>query len=198
MSIEYKNKDRRAAMQKAWVRDNAEKVKGYKKAWKERNADSAKEYYRANKELIKEKSRKRYEANKNKAKEYGERYKSRKRELRSIRRKTDPLYRVKNSLASSVRQAFKRVNYRKTEKTAHLLGADFSIVKEHIENKFTAGMSWTNYGEWHIDHITPLASAKNELEVRRLCHYKNLQPLWALDNIKKGSKIINQQLMIAV
>jgi hypothetical protein len=53
-------------------------------------------------------------------------------------------------------------------------------------------MSWDNYGfyGWHIDHVIPLSSAKTEEEVYKLCHYTNLQPLWAEDNLKKGSKII--------
>jgi hypothetical protein len=53
-------------------------------------------------------------------------------------------------------------------------------------------MSWENYGfyGWHIDHIIPLCSAKNEEELKRLCHYTNLQPLWSTDNLSKGSKIL--------
>ena len=50
-------------------------------------------------------------------------------------------------------------------------------------------MNWDNYGEWHIDHIKPLSLAKNELDVIELCNYKNLQPLWALENIIKGNRI---------
>ena len=51
-------------------------------------------------------------------------------------------------------------------------------------------MSWDNYGEWHIDHIIPLASATTEEGVLKLYHYSNLQPLWAKDNLSKGSKIL--------
>jgi len=53
-------------------------------------------------------------------------------------------------------------------------------------------MSWENYGRngWHVDHIIPLSSAKTEEEIYKLCHYTNLQPLWEVDNIKKGNKII--------
>jgi hypothetical protein len=56
-------------------------------------------------------------------------------------------------------------------------------------------MTWDNYGVggWEIDHIIPLASAKTEEEVYKLCHYTNLQPLWANENFKKGKKIICQQ-----
>lgn len=47
-------------------------------------------------------------------------------------------------------------------------------------------MNWQNQGKWHIDHIKPLASAKSVDEIYELCHYSNLQPLWAKDNYTKG------------
>jgi len=46
------------------------------------------------------------------------------------------------------------------------------------------------FGEvWHVDHIIPLASAKTQEEIEKLFHYKNLQALWAIDNLSKGSKM---------
>ncbi len=51
-------------------------------------------------------------------------------------------------------------------------------------------MSWENMGKWHVDHIIPLATAKTEDEVIKLCHYSNLQPLWAEDNWAKSDKIL--------
>ena len=71
------------------------------------------------------------------------------------------------------------------------MGCSYEFLKEHLEKQFVDGMSWENRSEWHIDHIIPLSSAKNEDEIYKLCHYTNLQPLWAIDNIKKGKKLLN-------
>jgi hypothetical protein len=53
-------------------------------------------------------------------------------------------------------------------------------------------MSWENHhlDGWHIDHIIPLSSAKNEEDINELCHFTNLQPLWSVENYKKGKKIL--------
>jgi hypothetical protein len=58
-----------------------------------------------------------------------------------------------------------------------------------MEAKFVDGMNWDNIGEWHIDHIIPLSSAETEQETIKLCHYTNLQPLWAFDNLSKGNSL---------
>jgi hypothetical protein len=63
-------------------------------------------------------------------------------------------------------------------------------LKEHIEKQFIDDMNWDNKGNWHIDHIIPLSSAKTEVELMKLFHFSNLQPLWASDNIKKSNKIV--------
>ena len=82
-------------------------------------------------------------------------------------------------------------NITKKNKTFDIVGCTPEFLKEHLENKFKEGMSWENhdlYG-WHIDHIIPLSSAKTEEEIYKLCHYSNLQPLWAGDNLSKGNKV---------
>ena len=76
------------------------------------------------------------------------------------------------------------------KKTIDIVGCTIEEARTHIENQFVSGMSWDNYGEWHIDHIIPLSSGKNEEEYIKLNHYTNLQPLWKVDNLKKGAKLL--------
>jgi len=99
-----------------------------------------------------------------------------------------PITNFKQLIRQSVRKSFKRRGYSKKTKTYMILGEEWNVVKTHFESLFQPGMSWDNYGLWHIDHIKPLSLANTEDEVIGLCHYKNLQPLWKEDNLKKGSK----------
>lgn len=73
-----------------------------------------------------------------------------------------------------------------------IVGIELNDLKNHIEKQFTEGMNWDNYGVygWHIDHIIPLCTAKDENELLKLFHYTNLQPLWAEDNLKKNGRIL--------
>lgn len=104
--------------------------------------------------------------------------------------KNNVLLRLISNLRSRLYLISKSKKIHKDNQTIILLGTDLESFKLHIEKQFTGGMSWDNYGQWHIDHIIPLSSAKNEDEVYKLCHYTNLQPLWATDNLKKGNKVL--------
>jgi hypothetical protein len=106
------------------------------------------------------------------------------------KRNTDILYKLRIGIRTRVKQALK-FNFKKG-KIIKLLGIDINGLKTYLESKFTEGMSWENYGllGWHIDHIIPLSSAKTQEEFDLLCHYTNLQPLWAEDNLKKSNKIL--------
>lgn len=81
---------------------------------------------------------------------------------------------------------------KKCATTVALLGISLEGAKTHIENQFKNGMSWSNAGEWHIDHIIPCASFDlSDPEQQKKCfHYTNLQPLWGKDNQKKGKKVL--------
>jgi hypothetical protein len=95
---------------------------------------------------------------------------------------------VRENLRRRVRSALAGTN--KSNNTMSLIGCSLEDLKRHIESQFISGMTWDNYGEWHIDHKIPcssfnLAIAENQHEC---FNYKNLQPLWAKDNLSKGNK----------
>ena len=106
------------------------------------------------------------------------------------RKKSDPEFKLSLAIRARFKQAIKHSWLR--GKTLSYLGCSISEYKKYLESKFQPGMTWENYGEWHIDHILPLCSfnLKDELEVSKACHFSNTQPLWALDNLKKSSRIV--------
>lgn len=104
---------------------------------------------------------------------------------------SDPVERLKRSMRTFICQSIIRGGYKKKSRAHEILGCDWSIFRRHIEKQFKPGMTWDRRSEWHIDHIVPMASAANETEALALNHFTNLQPLWAIDNLRKGSKVLN-------
>lgn len=113
------------------------------------------------------------------------------REYRANRRKEDMFFKIKGNLSSRLADLINKRNLSVT--TLELIGCDRECFILHIEKQFIDGMTWENYGlkGWHVDHIVPLSSfdLTVEEEVKKACHYTNLQPLWWKDNLAKGSKI---------
>ena len=107
------------------------------------------------------------------------------------RRKNDPNFKLVYYLRTGVKDALK--GRRKSKPTLKLLGCTIEELWKHFESNFQPGMTRENHGRWHIDHIRPCASFNlSDPEQQQKCfHYTNLQPLWAIDNMKKGSKIIS-------
>lgn len=101
----------------------------------------------------------------------------------------NPLIKVITRARTRTRFAFKNNSFSKDSITQKIIGCDWFTLKNHIENQFVDGMSWDNFNKIHIDHKIPLSSAKSKEEVFSLCHYTNLQPLWAVDNLIKSNKI---------
>lgn len=102
------------------------------------------------------------------------------REYRSSRKQEDMFFKIKSNLSSRLSDLIK--NRITGQKTIELLGCGKDVFLQHLESQFTGGMTWDNYGlkGWHVDHITPLSSfdLTIEEEVKKACHYINLQPLW--------------------
>ena len=104
----------------------------------------------------------------------------------------NPHAKIAQNLRSRMRKTIR--SQFKSDHSLSILGCSAQEWKIYLENKFTDGMSWENYGEWQIDHIVPCASfdlTKEEYQ-RKCFHYTNTQPLWKHENYKKGCKISNE------
>jgi hypothetical protein len=117
-----------------------------------------------------------------------------KRDYERKRRAEDPKYRLGVRTRTAVWQMLKERNINKSNKTFVLLGYTIEELMVHLEKQFTEGMTWDNYGEWHVDHKIPMASFNFETTEDRefkLCWcLDNLQPLWGPDNLSKGTKLL--------
>ncbi len=111
--------------------------------------------------------------------------------------KDDPLFIINNRMRANIAQSLKRYG-RESKQGRHweeIVGYSTSDLKKWLEKQFLPGMSWENYGQWHIDHRTPITAFNYQtvadVDFRRCWDLKNLRPLWALDNIKKHNKLEN-------
>jgi len=102
----------------------------------------------------------------------------------------------KARVTSNIRyRIWSTLNGSKSSALEQVLGYSITQLMLHLENKFTKGMTWDNYGEWHIDHIIPISnfdySTVNDIDFKKCWELSNLQPLWACDNLTKSNKINN-------
>ena len=145
-----------------WYIDNKEKVKEYNKKYFVK-------YYKENREKI--------ICNNNK--------------YADNKYKNDSLFKLKKLISHSIRQRLKSRLFSKNNKsTFDFLPYTVDDLMRHLEKQFAKGMNWQNYGKWHIDHIRPDCSFKykgvGDKEFQKCWSLKNLQPLWAIDNLRKN------------
>jgi hypothetical protein len=107
----------------------------------------------------------------------------------SRRRATDINFRLAGAIRARFRLALKNRKARPGS-VIKLLGCSIDHARTYLESLFLPGMSWDNHGEWHIDHKKPLSSfdLTDFAQMAEACHFTNLQPLWAIDNIRKGGR----------
>lgn len=117
-------------------------------------------------------------------KDYYKQYYTKWRQRRSA---SDIEFRLKANLKGRIWHALR--GGQKSKRTMVLLGCSIEEFKIYLESQFTEGMSWENYGEWHVDHKKPCAAFDlTDPDQQLLCfHHTNMQPLWAFDNLSKGS-----------
>lgn len=155
------NKEYMDNKSKLWYQENKEHRKQYLKEYREKNIDKIREKKRV------------YEKNK---------------------KDSDPLYKLISNFRTAIYQVLKENNVQKNGHYFDVLKYTPEELMSHLESKFIDGMTWDNYGEWHVDHIKPISSFNiNEIgddEFMECWKLGNLQPLWGIENIKKGNKFI--------
>lgn len=204
-----KNKQTKSGYRSTCNDCRREESKKYREKNPEKRKETIQKYNDNNKDIINKKNKKRYllnpeknkliklksyhknkEKNKEKLKLYRIKNRDKRTEYQKNKINNDELYRLSSAMRSRLRNFLKIKNWSKDNKTFDLVGCPTKYLREHLEKQFKDGMCWDNYGfnGWHIDHIIPLSSAKNIEEINKLCHYSNLQPLWAQENLSKGGK----------
>jgi plasmid stability protein len=166
---EMSDEDKKLAIIRAakWSKSNRERSREIKRNWVKNNPE------KANQVRI-------------------ESYKKRNKKRRELSESRDPHYVSGLFFHSIVRRSIKSTGKKKTLKTCECLGYDISALRKRIEFQFKDGMSWSNYGEWHIDHKKPIARFMRQgiHDPAVINALSNLQPLWAKDNLRKSDKWI--------
>ena len=163
------NLEKVAASQREYLKNNLEKVAAYQR-----------EYYKNNREEVAASQREYRKNNLEKSAAYQREY-----------YKNNPKNRIRKNISEGIRRSLK------SGKNGHswedLVGYTTADLKKHLEKKFKKGMSWENYGEWHIDHIVPVSAfnfTKPEHDDFKRCWaLSNLQPLWAGENCSKSASL---------
>lgn len=197
----YENREKIKKWQREHARKNRQKNRERNRKYhaenRERINEQAREYHRNNSEKLKQKSKEYYEKNKEKIAAYQKLYKVKEkdrlnrygRSYRKRRMKEDPKFALIMRISKRMNKALERAGYSKSRRSIDALGCSAEEFRSHIERQFLKGMNWKNRDEWHLDHIVPVSSAKDEDEVYALSHFTNIRPMWAKDNISKRDKI---------
>ena len=197
--IYERNKEKRKLYREKNANKIREKREKYLKRYNEENKEKIKqkrhEYYEKNKECIKNKVKQYRENNIDKVKEMKQNYYKKNKELivqkYYKKRKQDKIYNLKCQIRSIISFSFSKKGYVKNQKLKEIVGLGIDEFVEYLLQTFknNYGYEWDKKEPVHIDHIIPLATAKTEEEVIKLCHYTNLQLLKAKDNMKKHTKL---------
>ena len=178
------NKERIIKRAKEYYKNHISKIKKYRERIKNKTKVYMKNYRSCNRYIIKINKQKWDKNNKRAITIYRRKYKE-------YRLKFDIKFKILWNLRTRLNKVMHDVN--KSAETIKLLGCSIEFLKIRLEKQFKPGMTWDNYGLWHIDHIKPCASfdLSKPSEQRKCFNYKNLQPLWAIDNLRKSDNYEN-------
>jgi len=187
-SLRYKKGRNCYCCLQEYYQSNKDTMYSNYKKWKSNNKERY-EYLKHKhrleyKEIALEKNKQWYQNNKDK---HNESY----RNYINNRLKTDSKFRLKHNISKSISKSIKR--NKNGNHWEDLVGYTLKDLKKHLEKQFIDGMTWDNYGNWHIDHIIPVSlwefETSEDNEFKQCWSLANLQPLWAKENISKGNRI---------
>ena len=169
------NRERCKARSQRWREANHERMAATAAEWRKNNGHKRRAYYAANRQA---RNKWHYEYQRAKA-------------------AANPQFAMYRKLVVLMGRAMAKHrrgrNVTKASRIVQLLGCEWLEFIAHIESQFQPGMTWENHGlrGWHFDHIKPLSSfdLTNDDELRKGCHYTNVQPRWAAGNVRKAGKV---------
>jgi hypothetical protein len=201
------NQDHREE-KKQYYQDHKEEIKQYDKQYKQDHKEKRKQYDKQykqdHKEEIKQYHRQYYQDHKEERKQYDKQYnqdhreekKQYDRQYENKKYKTDTTFRLRRIISKAIRKSIKR--NKNGYHWGDLVGYTLDDLKQHLEKQFKDGMSWDNYGNWHIDHVIPQSWFKfksyDDPEFKLCWCLGNLQPLWAKENISKNGNLVDKYI----
>ena len=203
-----KNKEEIAAIMVKYYQQNKEKVAAKKREYRQENKEEIaayqREYHQKNKEKLAAKRREYYQKNKEEINARSREYKKKNKDHLTVyyrnyvrtKRQNDPKYNLISRLRTRMNGAVKAAGLdKKCASTIELLGISTQGLKEWLEAQFTEGMTWENRSDWHVDHRVPCDAFDLTVDQnQRICFwYKNLQPLWAEENIQKSNAYTEEE-----
>jgi len=182
-----KNPQRRLDYERKWRSENKGKIVVRKRAWKLNNSDKIRLQNKIWEVENRERRRKTHQSWDGKNRE--------KRRSLDKKYRSTPEGIINHRMKGAIQKALH--GNKAGRHWESLIGYTLEELKQHLELKFTKGMSWSNMGRWHIDHIIPKSfftyDKQEDQEFQYCWSLDNLQPLWAKDNLSKNSKILGRE-----
>jgi hypothetical protein len=182
------------------LKENGIVIKGSGRKFLGGKKVSDKKYREKNKERLSNNHKKWYNENKEKWNEYIKEYREKnidkireiKRTYERTRKSNDPLYKLISNFRTAIYQVLKESNVEKNGHYFEVLKYSPEELISHLETQFKDGMSWDNYGDWHVDHIKAISlhdiKEIGDEEFMKCWSLSNLQPMWGDENIRKSNK----------
>jgi hypothetical protein len=191
-----RNKEKHLADNRLWRAKNADRHKAQQAEYNAGRREAAAIYHRAyrarNRERIAEQKAEHYAANRDAIVAKVCARQAAAKEVRRQRYRRNPMLRLNAALRASVSRGLAN-GTKGGRRTQSLLGYSLDDLRRHLESQFREGMTWDNYGDWHVDHIKPLSSfvfeCPEDMQFKAAWALSNLQPLWAAENQQKAAKL---------